>query len=94
MVCTGNTIDGSLQHDGDTCPIHEAPGGRIFACLSVQGTAMSEAAICGVCVKDERLVSHIIHMAQLSGDWGGDVPKDCTGNTELFCHLCGATGGQ
>ena len=61
----------------------------MYACLSRQGTAMAETAICVDCAHRVNCVTQVQMAAQTSGDWDGGPLQDCTQNEELFCVFCG-----
>lgn len=59
---------------------------KIFALTTVQGTAMSETALCATCLADTRQRDAALDAADQALDWDGDKNfKDCTGNDALEC---------
>jgi len=65
---------------------------KILALTSTQGTAMAETAICDN--HWSKSYTEIRRGAEFIKDWDKLDFVDCSGNPELQCILCGATGGE
>lgn len=71
-------------------PAPVVPGATMYALVSDQGTAMSEAALCASCYATPQNQGYAEEQGMSADDWDREGWRDVSGNEALSCVVCGA----
>jgi hypothetical protein len=86
------TDDGPAREVVTECVCGQLPPRKMYAYTDTQGTAMAGTALCGGHWTDGQAVSDAAGVAWESGGWDRQGMRDCTGNDQLECRVCGWDG--
>jgi hypothetical protein len=70
-------------------PAPVVPDATMYALVTDQGTAMSEAALCASCYVDPQNQGYAEEQAGAAGDWDRTPWIDASENDALACAVCG-----